>query len=1402
MRSLLVVTEAFEIGGLETHIRGEIISLTRAGCQVHLATGKCFSDLLVPSETASLTTDLPLGPEATFVELIHAVEVFRGIIRQHAIECVHAHPFTSLLPSLIAAELEKVPFVLTLHGPASLGSFYGPIYDFILTSILLPQASLVVTVSQEVSELASPYLAQGKIFTLPNGVDIDAFSTKVTADDTDPRWLLVSRLDPFKIEGIIDFISKAKAAGLAGVLLAGDGPAKKTLISQLEHDDTLDFVEFCGARQDIPQLIQSVTGLAGMGRVVLEGLASRKPVFLVGYDGVKGLVDMQLASLAAYANFSGRNLSTIDNRSFCQQVVKAKTNEVKTLYRMVCSGFVENTQWIKFLRKILELAPQKQTLLGDIYRQMLANHLSDEEVPFLNSQFLLEQLGRLTDSAKYFSPSISASYNHARQIYLEMKHSVALADRDTKLVILSQAMARHEAHIAELKQTIDDYQAQVVKMKRLVADRDAQIAEIRKAVTDRDNQIANLSHALDREHFISDKLFVQLNSVLCSRSWRLTKIPRVIARTIRNKGLAASDRVTLFEKAKHLGRKLPLPMQLKMRIRAYLYQKVFHSSHISYTSEGEGGQKSKKAIASRKHDWNLALKIPHTEREIRPECCALEPGLASIILPVYNQACLLSEAVESVLAQSYQHFELIILNDGSTDNVESVLCKYMNHPKIRIYTQTNQKLPKALSNAFDLARGEYWTWTSADNLMEPRQVELLVKRLCSDPNLGMVYADYYAIDDLGHPLQDPTWRAHNRPDIPSGEIRLPRTTKTLNTIQDNFIGACFMYRGWIGRVFGEYDPIQGIEDYDYWMKINNLFSIEHLGTDDLLYRYRVHDNTLNARAAEEKILEKAQHLMHYEKERSAFYRKKLSLYVDTASSEWLNRLEFENINKHSLSELDQAASKENACIVISAEALRYTPNLLPTIPPLPFAILFNSDLVTPYDVASILRRPGAIAIVGNARDASRVRAVAQIPVIDAIALRVSTAIYAFAKNFLFYQATRNTHLRERTRPFPFIPEHTQKRVLLQADNFMQGGMENVMIDLACTLKTKNIEASILVLGKGGDFVEKAKQAGLEIDVFNGSLDKEGYFSYLSKNKIDVVNAHYSVFGADIAHNLRIPFIQTIHNAYVWLDPDEIEKYRQCDAITSCYTCVSLSVAKYADYVLGLDVSKMHIIPNGIDRSIFSDICPQTERNRLRDEWGVNDSDKVFLNVASIIATKAQLPLAKAFSQIVKRHPGARLVLLGAVMDKLYEKEIRSFLKSSKLEQNVVFTGYDRNVARYYYAADIFVLPSFWEGWSLSFGEALFTGMPIVSTRVGAMQEFENIENILPLSPPFGDVTNLNHLNLAKYVYGNNEDFIARLATALDKAMTLDRIPVNTLFCQQLDRAKAYEAYSELFISAH
>ena len=145
-------------------------------------------------------------------------------------------------------------------------------------------------------------------------------------------------------------------------------------------------------------------------------------------------------------------------------------------------------------------------------------------------------------------------------------------------------------------------------------------------------------------------------------------------------------------------------------------------------------------------------------------------------------------------------------------------------------------------------------------------------------DVALVYADYMAIDDKGDPLTAEWFRPQNKRHPNSPELHLPQSAELLNIIQDNFLGASFMYRRSTLKLIGDYDPQLGVEDYDYWMRINSMMRVSHLGTDEVLYDYRVHDNSLNAKAAEFKIAEKVAKLMEYEKERYAFYYKPFEVY--------------------------------------------------------------------------------------------------------------------------------------------------------------------------------------------------------------------------------------------------------------------------------------------------------------------------------------------------------------------------------------------------------------------------------------------------------------------------------------------------------------------------------------------
>ena len=254
--------------------------------------------------------------------------------------------------------------------------------------------------------------------------------------------------------------------------------------------------------------------------------------------------------------------------------------------------------------------------------------------------------------------------------------------------------------------------------------------------------------------------------------------------------------------------------------------------------------------------------------------CGEKRGLVSVVLPVYNQANLLEESIKSVLNQEYYDFELIIVNDGSTDGVEGILDKYGRHPKIDILTQDNQGLPSALNTGFSRAEGEFLTWTSADNLMMPFQLKDQVGYLRKNDFAQMVFCNYELIDELGRPFLDPALTAPG--------------TNMVNTDQDvrsldytyNFINACFLYRNYAGRFVGAYDPdMYGAEDYDYWMRFNHHFCIQHMGSQRPYYRYRRHGNTILGReggAVIEKVIRKAQELNSC---RRSFFDLPLTVYL-------------------------------------------------------------------------------------------------------------------------------------------------------------------------------------------------------------------------------------------------------------------------------------------------------------------------------------------------------------------------------------------------------------------------------------------------------------------------------------------------------------------------------------------
>ncbi len=130
-------------------------------------------------------------------------------------------------------------------------------------------------------------------------------------------------------------------------------------------------------------------------------------------------------------------------------------------------------------------------------------------------------------------------------------------------------------------------------------------------------------------------------------------------------------------------------------------------------------------------------------------------GLVSVIIPTYNRAKLVGAAVESVLAQDYRDVEVLVINDGSTDETASVMAKtYGSNPKVRCIPKANGGVSSARNLGLRESRGEFIAFLDADDVWLPGKLILQLECLRRFPEAGMVWTDMAAVDGGGRILHE------------------------------------------------------------------------------------------------------------------------------------------------------------------------------------------------------------------------------------------------------------------------------------------------------------------------------------------------------------------------------------------------------------------------------------------------------------------------------------------------------------------------------------------------------------------------------------------------------------------------------------------------------------------------
>lgn len=203
--------------------------------------------------------------------------------------------------------------------------------------------------------------------------------------------------------------------------------------------------------------------------------------------------------------------------------------------------------------------------------------------------------------------------------------------------------------------------------------------------------------------------------------------------------------------------------------------------------------------------------------------------LISIVLPIYNGERFMRKSIDSVISQTYKNWELLIVDDCSTDNTASIAHEYVQKDS-RIHYFKNEKnlrLPRNLNRGFSLTHGEYLTWTSDDNVFWPSALEKMHAALISHPEADFAYASCDIIDENDKVIEY--------------MMLYPGIEK--RAVGANPVGACFLYTRTVYETIGDYDPnALYVEDFDYWQRIFMQFKVVPIY--EILYSYRSQKDAL------------------------------------------------------------------------------------------------------------------------------------------------------------------------------------------------------------------------------------------------------------------------------------------------------------------------------------------------------------------------------------------------------------------------------------------------------------------------------------------------------------------------------------------------------------------------------
>ncbi len=242
--------------------------------------------------------------------------------------------------------------------------------------------------------------------------------------------------------------------------------------------------------------------------------------------------------------------------------------------------------------------------------------------------------------------------------------------------------------------------------------------------------------------------------------------------------------------------------------------------------------------------------------------------LVSVIIPTYNRSAVISKAIESVIAQTYEPVEIIIVDDGSTDNTEDKLADYAG--KIKYLYKKNGGCSSARNLGIKEANGEYVAFLDSDDAWYPQKLEKQVEKLSQNKDYGMVFSEIELIDEDNEHISYSKWRNNIKKD---GDILLDFLKNPAITC------SCLLVRKDVLSEVGFFDEqLSTGEDIDMVFRICSKYKAMLI--DEPLVRYKKGKDSLSNNLFTKNRLKAIEKIKQYNKE---FIEENKDVIAETAA---------------------------------------------------------------------------------------------------------------------------------------------------------------------------------------------------------------------------------------------------------------------------------------------------------------------------------------------------------------------------------------------------------------------------------------------------------------------------------------------------------------------------------------